>query len=112
MGRVRNKADTGYLYLIKLSSINTYEKEVFYKIGISKDVSARVRGLKCETSYNVSVEYFKYFKEPSVVFDLERLLHREFNKFNYKPKQRFSGETECFKLENTDVVVKLFNCIA
>lgn len=100
--------DGSNVYLIKMQD----DSEVFYKIGISKDVSARVRGLKCETSYNVSVEYFKYFKEPSVVFDLERLLHREFNSINYKPKQRFSGETECFKLENTDIAVKLFNCIA
>ena len=84
--------DSGsYLYVLHISS----EQEDFYKIGISKDISARIRGIVCESGYAVSLVY-SYHDSAEVIFDLEKYLHRRYNKLKVKPKIKFAGYTECF----------------
>jgi|SRR6476661_199656 len=77
------------LYIIEL----TGENELFYKVGISFNLSGRFsrrmpyrwRTVALYKSYNVRE-----------VFELEKAIHRQFKTLSYKPQKAFSGYTECF----------------
>ena len=98
MGRVRNKADTGYLYLIKLSSINTYEKEEFYKIGVSnKGVIERYRYSK-DLKYYIQV-LLEIPQTYTKILEIEKFIKEKYKPFLYTPKHPFAGSrTECFSI--------------
>ena len=98
MGRVRNKADTGYLYLIKLSSIYTYEKEEFYKIGVSnKGVIERYRYSK-DLKYSIQV-LLEIPQTYSKILEIEKFIKEKYKPFLYTPKHPFAGSrTECFSI--------------
>lgn len=98
MGRVRNKADTGYLYLIKLSSINTYEKEEFYKIGVSnKGVIERYRYSK-DLKYSIQV-LLELPQTYTKILEIEKFIKEKYKSFLYTPKHPFAGSiTECFSV--------------
>lgn len=98
MGRVRNKADTGYLYLIKLSSINTYEKEEFYKIGVSnKGVIERYRYSK-DLKYSIQV-LLELPQTYTKILEIEKFIKEKYKSFLYTPKHPFGGSrTECFSI--------------
>ena len=98
MGRLRNKADTGYLYLIKLSSINTYEKEEFYKIGVSnKGVIERYRYSK-DLKYSIQV-LLELPQTYTKILEIEKFIKEKYKPFLYTPKHPFGGSrTECFSI--------------
>lgn len=98
MGRVRNKADTGYLYLIKLSSINTCEKEEFYKIGVSnKGVIERYRYSK-DLKYSIQV-LLEIPQTYTKILEIEKFIKEKYKPFLYAPKHPFAGSiTECFSI--------------
>lgn len=83
--------DNSYLYLIRISK----GLEVFYKVGITKDLQARFKGLCSKTGYAISFLFFKEF-DASSAFYLEKELHKQFKQFKITPSLKFSGYTECF----------------
>lgn len=80
-----------YIYLARFSK----GSEVFYKIGISKDLNNRFKDLFGDTGYVVSFLFFKKFNS-SCAFYLEKELHKKFKQFKLVPSLKFSGYTECF----------------
>lgn len=99
--------DGSSLYVMKLSN----EQETFYKIGISKNVESRVRQVCRSSGYTVSLEY-QFDSSGGHVFDLEKLLHREFRENKYSPNTKFQGYNECFVNVNIVEVDKLCKCVA
>ncbi|AWD93209.1 hypothetical protein AB9_086 [Acinetobacter phage vB_AbaM_B9] len=96
------------VYVFELSK----DYELFYKIGISKNIKNRVAGIVSESGYLVTCVYEMFFKDASVVFDIEKLLHREFSNCKYVPNFRFAGDSECFILGDYNEVIKILNCVA
>lgn len=96
------------IYLFRL----TNEDEDFYKIGISKDVGNRIRGITCESPYRCDTVASIFFKDASHVYDMEKLLHKEYVSVKYKPKHSFAGDGECFKKIDLDEFIKFISCIA
>lgn len=96
------------VYVFKISN----DDEVFYKIGISKNVKNRRSQIICESGYSCDVVLSQFYPDAGLVYDLEKLLHREFNSLSYKPSIYFTGNTECFKDLNPDEVNKILLCAA
>lgn len=86
------------LYFLKFE----YKGEVFYKVGISKNLRKRVQEFRSKTPYNV--ELIRHIET-----DLEDAFKREQNYlFEYKvfkhfPKYKFGGDSECFKENPTNL---------
>ena len=89
----KNKNNQGILYIIRC--FNNYES--FYKIGItSRCVKKRYSGKKAMPyEYEIIQEIYDVSEN---VWRTEKMLHQLYNDFLYKPKLRFGGEYECFKL--------------
>lgn len=87
-----NNNGVGTLYVIRCFN----ELEEFYKIGItSKSIKER---FKCKLPYNY--EIIQDIKgDPSLIFKLEKYLHKGLMKFKYFPELYFNGNSECFKKE-------------
>ena len=84
--------DGSNVYLLKI-----YDKEeMFYKIGISKNIKNRVQDIKGQARYNVDIVSYNYHEDAEYVFYVENILNYLFDQFKYKPKQNFQGFTECF----------------
>lgn len=80
-----------YIYLMYFKS------EEFYKIGISRDVKNRLKGIRysSDLTYKPTV----VFKSLSTIFtaaSFEDTLFNTYQKYRYKPKEYFHGHTECF----------------
>lgn len=91
------------LYVLKLEGFG----ESFFKVGISKNVNNRVRGITCESGYSVSVIEVYFNADASIVFDKEKEAHRMFKQFRYKPKKKFTGDTECFSTVDLEILKSL-----
>ena len=72
------------------------ESEMFYKIGISKEVHNRIRRLEKLSGYKVKLLSEMYHEDARKIWHLENDLHNLFHYFKYKPKVDFKGKTECF----------------
>ena len=81
------------VYLLEIENHN----EMFYKIGISKNLRGRVNSIKMETGYNIKILSKFFISSSGIAYDLEFLLHELFKEFSYKPMILFAGYTECFK---------------
>ena len=90
------------VYILKLKK----DDECFYKIGISKNIKNRINGIVCESGYLVECVYSEFFKDSSVTFDVEKILHNKFREFKYKPEISFSGSSECFNMNDHSFVVE------
>lgn len=86
------------VYLLKLHN----NREMFYKIGISKNVHNRAVDIQGQSSYKVEVLTSKFFESASVAFYLEKILHSVFKNMSYTPQDKFQGYTECFKYIDKD----------
>ncbi len=86
------------LYYFKLS----FEKEVFYKIGISNDVNRRSRTIKNTSIYNVEI-IDVLNGTLYTCMEMEESLHREYDEFSYTPDDHFGGYTECFSQDVLDL---------
>ena len=92
--------DTKYiscsLYIMELTN-NT---EIFYKIGISRYIKKRIKGIhydsnksyKAKIIYNLNTSLFE-------AATVEQELHKKYKMFKYKPLMEFKGHTECFTIE-------------
>lgn len=80
------------VYLIKCFS----EEEEFYKIGKTfLDINIRFKKANLPYSFE-SVNFI--FGEAGYIYDLEVELHKIYREYKYKPKNRFGGYTECYKI--------------
>lgn len=82
---------TGYFYIIRLYNDN----ELFYKVGISKNVNHRIK--EFAKSYKVDILYTEenYLIE---ILRIENQFLTEFKSFKYKPLIHFCGSTECLTI--------------
>ena len=80
----------GYLYVIELSN----DSEHFYKIGISRDLKRRYRGmLQLPYDWDVLLEAPVGMVE---AYKTEQVILSSYNEYAYQPKIEFAGQTECF----------------
>lgn len=87
----------GIVYILKLSN----SSETFLKIGITtRTVKHRI----CDFPYDVEILHEEIFNNGSLMFDLEKYLHRTLKKYSYSPKIDFGGSTECFEILPMDVI--------
>lgn len=105
---IRNKEDwcdtESGVYIIELYN----KKERFLKIGISKDIVRRVRQIKCESKYNIKILSYEKMELYSAVMMEEKLL-KDICNIKYKPKNKFTGETECIiKFEYSNLLKENF----
>lgn len=93
------------LYVVEFKS----ENEHFIKIGMSKNLKHRLRDFK-RTGYEVSL-IEEVHSDGATVFDLEKMLHKEFRCSKYSPEINFAGDRECFSIEVLDDCRKILSCI-
>lgn len=87
----------GIVYILKLSN----SSETFLKIGITtRTVKHRI----CDFPYDVEILHEEIFNNGSLMFDLEKYLHRALKEYAYSPKIDFGGSTECFEVLPIDVI--------
>lgn len=83
------------LYLLKF----TKGKEQFYKIGKTyTTIKERYRKNKDKNPYKYEVLH-TFVSDALTISDLETSLHIKYGKYNYIPKDKFGGYTECYNLK-------------
>lgn len=87
----------GILYVLKLSK----DEEIFYKVGITSKSRVEYRINQLRQSYNVSVLYTEE-KDIVSAFELEQKFLKEFKSYQYTPKVKFTGYTECLTINPLD----------
>lgn len=88
------------LYIMELMN----DTEIFYKIGISRYIKKRIKGIhydsnkvyKAKVFYNLDTSLFE-------AATLEQKLHKSYETYKYTPLYNFKGQTECF---TTDLPVE------
>ena len=84
----------GILYVIRCFNGN----EEFYKIGITSFTIKKRFTRKRDMPYQY--EIIQEIKDSAEnIYDLEKILHRVYAYWKYKPLISFAGETECFKIK-------------
>lgn len=94
------KDKDGVLYCVILVNKKTNARECL-KIGIAKgknwqSVIKRSGGFK---GYEIRIQR-TYHDTIYNCWKLEQELHERFKQYEYRPKQKFGGHTECFTIEN------------
>lgn len=97
----------GVLYCVVLVNQKTFTRECI-KIGIAsgknwQGVLKRSRGFK---GYDIRIQR-TYHDTLYNCWCLEQALHKQFAKYRYTPKQKFSGHTECFSIEAMEEIIPL-----
>lgn len=87
-----------YLYIIKCYD----EDEEFIKIGMTTTKLYR-RLCSANLPYKYKV-IGKITGEPEFVFDMEKMLHKKYSNYKYKPLKKFAGGMECFNMGVLDVI--------
>lgn len=79
------------LYLIRLSR----GKEVFYKIGVTKNMHNRLQWIKRDANYKTEIIYCE---EVSVfeAFRIEAEIIEKYRSKKHLPSKKFGGDSECF----------------
>lgn len=96
--------DTGSnLYLMRLSN----ENELFYKIGISNNLTRRAKDIAGD--YTVELVHSIFSADPGKVWTNERKLHKIFKEKSYSPLIKFKGENECFTFDTVNECINLMN---
>lgn len=94
----------GYASLYLINCFD--EDESFYKIGITtKPIQQRFSG-KEAMPYHYTLEYL-FVGEAEFIWDLEKLLHKEYKLHKYLPEKEFGGRYECFSQIDVDEYKKL-----
>ena len=89
----KNNNGIGILYVIRCWD----ENEEFYKIGIT----SRSVGIRFQWSHHLPYKYEivqEILCNPDVAWDLEKILHKLYINYGYRPLKNFRGKTECFKI--------------
>lgn len=84
------------LYVMKFSNYN----EVFYKVGISKNIPVRLYNLRHHSPYQVELIYSKWYENAEDAYDVEQKILNSF--VRYLPQVHFAGASEC-TLDITDI---------
>ena len=79
------------IYIVKLGNGD----EVFYKIGISKNVKERYKAYT-KLGYNIIESDIIFYEYAGDIYSIEQVLHTIYQKSEYIPKIDFKGKTECF----------------
>lgn len=107
-GFLKSYQAKGYasLYLIRCFG----DEEEFYKIGITtKKVKARFAG-KEAMPYAYEVIHL-HVSDGESIWDLERILHREYSQVKYIPSLPFGGMHECFREIDIQEYAKILSII-
>lgn len=84
------------LYIMELKK----EKELFYKIGISRHIKKRIRGIFYDS--NKEYQAIEVYKLSTSLFEaatIEQQLHKKYKEYKYNSNVYFKGHTECFTTE-------------
>lgn len=101
----KTKGDSN-LYVLKIVS----ENELFYKIGIAKNVKARMKAITKEVPSYSCLMLLSIPFEPASAWDIEKVLHFDNKNYRYEPLNKFVGSTECFSNIDLDNILKLCQC--
>jgi len=84
------------VYLFKISGNN----EEFYKIGISRHTTKRVKNINTKSQKQYS-SIIIAAKQTSLydAAKLEHMLHKKYRRYRYHPVIQFGGHTECFNID-------------
>ena len=89
-----------YFYNIKLTGLN----EEFYKYGISKNYVARHKRITRESSYKVEIlDIIEDTRYNCSILEDKLLSSKIYQGLQYIPKFKFSGYTECYTLDSSDI---------
>ncbi len=91
-----HKNMNGFLYIVEFFN----NKEKFIKVGITKQNDIKKR-YGTRTFYNYNVLFFQPMKLKSAYL-IEQTCKKKYQKFGYKPKNKFHGYTECFQKQIKD----------
>ena len=73
--------------------------EEFYKIGITvNSISRRFRGYRSPYNHTL-IDYIQ--GEAGFIFDTEKQIQKELNRYSYTPSLHMEGNTECFLLDTS-----------
>lgn len=101
-----NLSGMSFVYVFKITS----QDEEFYKIGITRDVDSRLKGIARDSSKYKCECIFKFHTDCTSAWDIEKVLHYDNREFKYKPSITFKGSTECFSIVDIESVNKLTLC--
>jgi len=106
------KEDKGIVYLLFI----WHDDEMLVKIGVTKrKIEDRI--VEILVSYYKQYRIFpklypKRFKKTNKVFMKEAKLHRFYGSCRYEPEKPFSGSTELFKIDDIDLLLRVYaDCI-
>lgn len=103
------KYPTYYLYLMKATSPSG---ETFYKIGISHKPELRARQMGNSSKLNYKFEVLHVHEADGVTcWDIERIMHKEYQDVKYRPSVEFAGSTECFSNIDPQEFTKLVSSV-
>ena len=98
-----------YLYLMKATSLSG---ETFYKIGISHKPELRARQMGNSSKLNYKFEVLHVHEADGVTcWDIERIMHKEYQDVKYRPSVEFAGSTECFSNIDPSEFTKLVSSV-
>lgn len=88
----------GILYVLKFFN----NDEEFIKVGIT---SSSVLKRYCQMKY-YNYEIIKIVKDSAnKIYDLEKIIIKKYRKYQYIPKIKFNGYTECFKIDKLKEII-------
>ena len=90
------------IYLIRCIS----ENEKFYKVGITTDFKRRFTRSPIPYSYEV---IGLISGNSSLIWEIEKEIHKELFSYRYTPEIKFSGSTECFNIKSIGKAIELMN---
>lgn len=95
--------DANGVYVLLLTNV---EGEQWIKVGITKDISGRVKQIIRLSKYTVDI--LSYQALPFVnAWNLEQDIHKKLSEYHELPCTEFSGHTECFTMEALDSLAEL-----
>lgn len=81
-----------HLYLVRCYD----EKEIFFKVGISRLGAKERFNTNLKMPYSIEI-IEEIYADVSLIWDLEKSIHKLLQTHKYKPRLDFHGKTECFK---------------
>lgn len=100
----RSEGKESQFYILRFYNAS----EEFYKMGFTS-IRLNNRFTKTKVPYDYEIIFTKVDR-PSQIYDIEKLLLREYKPFRYQPELKFSGHTECFSLDlPLDEIIEFLN---
>lgn len=90
------------LYVIKCNGGG----ESFYKVGITTDFLKRFKRSIIPYDYEV-VKLIE--ADSSLIWEMEKKIHKDLFKHRYSPKIKFNGSKECFDIDSIDKALKILD---